>query len=254
MSVLRVVVVDDEPLARERVSALVRAHEDFELVGEAANGLEALDLIAAQTPDLLFIDVEMPELSGFGVVASLDATELPGVVFITAYEQYAVQAFEVGAIDYLQKPVTPARFAAAADRARERIGQRSAAERLVLLANAARAERERGTRTRFVVRQGNVHQFVPVAAVEWLDVAHNYVRLHVGTQVYFWRGTMKEAETDLDSKRFVRVHRSIIVAVDQVGSVRALESGGYAIELRGGAKVRASRQYAARVRGMMDDR
>ncbi|MEO5800185.1 MAG: LytTR family DNA-binding domain-containing protein [Gemmatimonadales bacterium] len=252
MSTLRVIVVDDEPLARERVSALVRECEGFELVGEGANGLEALDLIAAHSPDLLFIDVEMPELSGFGVVAALDAADLPGVVFITAYEHYAVRAFEVGAIDYLQKPVTPARFAAAASRARDRVVQRSAQERLALIAAAAQAERDRGVRSRFVVRHGSLHQFVPVETIDWLDVAHNYVRLHVGAQIYFWRGTMKEAVAELDAVRFARIHRSIVVAIEQLTSARALENGGYAIELRCGAKLRASRAYAQRVRELIE--
>jgi two-component system LytT family response regulator len=116
VSALRVLTVDDEPLARERMSALVREHDDLELVGEGRNGLQALDLIASLQPDLVFIDVEMPELSGFGVIAALDGGRVPGVVFITAYERYALQAFDVGAIDYLHKPVTRQRFAAAVER------------------------------------------------------------------------------------------------------------------------------------------
>src|SRR5690349_5259762 len=117
-SALRVVTVDDEPLARERVSTLVRDTDGLELVGEAANGLQGLDLITALDPDLVFVDVEMPELSGFGVIAALDGPRVPGIVFVTAYEHYALKAFDVGAIDYLHKPVTRHRFAAAVERAR----------------------------------------------------------------------------------------------------------------------------------------
>ena len=125
MTAIRVVAVDDEPLARERVTTLVRETEGLELVGEGSNGIEALDLITKLAPDLVFIDVEMPELSGFGVIAALDEREVPAVVFITAFERYALKAFEVGAVDYLQKPVTRQRFAAAVARARERLGGRS---------------------------------------------------------------------------------------------------------------------------------
>jgi len=123
VTAIRVVTVDDEPLARERVSTLVRETEGLELIGEANNGIQALDLITGLDPDLVFIDVEMPELSGFGVIAALDDARVPAVIFITAFEQYALKAFEVGAVDYLQKPVTRQRFSAAVARARERLGR-----------------------------------------------------------------------------------------------------------------------------------
>jgi two-component system LytT family response regulator len=251
VSALRVVTVDDEPLARERVSTLVRESEGLELIAEGRNGLEALDLITALDPDLVFIDVEMPELSGFGVIAALDGTRVPGVVFVTAYEHYALQAFEVGAIDYLQKPVTKQRFAAAVDRAKERLDRRSAADRRSLVVGAALAERARGTRTRFVVRRGNAHYFVPVDQVDWIDAADNYLRLHVGDRTHLCRGTMKEAEEELDASRFVRIHRSAIIAVDRIVSITGLDAGGHTIELRGGMKLRGSRQYADRVRALL---
>ena len=251
MSVLRVVTVDDEPLARERVSALVRASDGLELVAEASNGLEALDLITTLDPDLVFIDVEMPELSGFGVIAALDGGRLPGMVFITAYEHYALQAFEVGVIDYLHKPVTRQRFAAAVDRARERLDRPSVAHMRALIAGAALAERARGIRTRFVVRRGHTHHFVPVEHVDWVDVADNYLQLHVGERTHLYRGTMKEAEEDLDPARFVRIHRCAIVAVDRIVSISSHESGGHVLELRGGVRLRSSRQYADRVRALL---
>jgi two-component system, LytTR family, response regulator len=251
VSLLRVVTVDDEPLARERVSALVRASDGLELIAEGRNGLEALDLITTLDPDLVFIDVEMPELSGFGVIAALDGARVPGVVFVTAYERYALQAFEVGAIDYLQKPVTKQRFAAAVDRAKERLNKGSAADRRSLVVGAALAERARGMRTRFVVRRGNSHYFVPVDHVDWIDAADNYLRLHVGDRTHLCRGTMKEADEELDASHFVRVHRSAIVAVDRIVSITGHEAGGHMIELRGGLKLRGSRQYADRVRALL---
>lgn len=212
MSRLRVVVVDDEPLARERVRALVCASEHLELVAEARSGLEALHAITTLAPDLVLIDVEMPELSGFGVIAALDGERVPGVVFVTAFEHYAMQAFDVGAIDYLHKPVTRERFAAAIERARGRLGAKSAGEaaerQRALVDGAARAERTRGVRTRFVVRDGGGHRIVPVAEVDWIDVADNYLRLHVREREFLCRATLGDAESELDPERFVRVHRS----------------------------------------------
>lgn len=265
-SLLRTMVVDDEPLARERIAGLVRETPELTLVAEGRNGLEALDLITTHEPELVFIDVEMPELSGFGVIAALTDAPMPGVVFVTAYERYALQAFDVGAIDYLHKPVTRERFAAAVRRARERLSPRAtrcaeagttgtraagagAAEALV--AGAVAAERERGRRTRFVVRRGNAHHFVAVSDVEWIDVADNYLRLHVGGRAHFWRGTMKDAEVELDPERFVRVHRSAMVAIDRIVSIASHESGGYQLELRGGVIVKASRPYADRLRTLL---
>jgi len=251
VTAIRVVTVDDEPLARERVSTLVHETPGLELVGEGGNGVEALDLITRLEPDLLFIDVEMPELSGFGVIAALDPARVPAVVFITAFERYALKAFEVGAVDYLQKPVTRQRFAAAVARAQERLGRRSPEYWRALVASAAVAERARGYRTRFVVRRGNTHHIVPADQVDWMDVADNYLALHAGPKTHLWRGTMKQAEEELDPDRFVRVHRSVIVAVDRILTVRAHESGGYVIALEGGVQLRGSRQYAERVRVLL---
>ena len=251
MTAIRVVTVDDEPLARERVSTLVRETGGLELIGEANNGIEALDLITRLDPDLVFIDVEMPELSGFGVIAALDDARVPAVIFITAFEQYALKAFEVGAVDYLQKPVTRQRFAAAVTRARERLGRRPADYGLTLVSTATLAERARGYRTRFVVRRGNTHHIVAADQVDWMDVADNYLALHVGSKTHLWRGTMKQAEDELDPDRFVRIHRSAIVAVDRILTVRAHESGGHVIEIKGGVQVRSSRQYTDRVRALL---
>ena len=251
MTVIRVITVDDEPLARERVSTLVRETEGLELAGEGSNGIEALDLITRLEPDLIFIDVEMPELSGFGVIAALDEARVPAVIFITAFEQYALKAFEVGAVDYLQKPVTRQRFAAAVARAKERLAHRSAEYSQALVASATVAERARGFRTRFVVRRGNTHHMIPADQVDWMDVADNYLCLHVGPRSHLWRGTMKQAEEELDPERFVRVHRSVIVAVDRILTVKSHESGGHVIALRGGVQLRSSRQYADRVRALL---
>jgi two-component system LytT family response regulator len=254
MKALSTIVVDDEPLVRERIAALVREDAGLQLVGEATHGLEALDLINRLAPDLVFIDVEMPELSGFGVIAALDEKRVPGIIFVTAYEQYAVGAFDAGAIDYLHKPVTRQRFVLAVTRAKERLQQRTIADARALIAGAAHVERGRGTRTRFLVRRGATHYFVPVADVDWMDVADNYVRLHVGDRVHLARATLTQVEQELDPERFARIHRSLIVALDRITTVRSHLSGGYVVELAGGVRLRCSRQYAGRVRDLVRGR
>ncbi len=251
MGQLRVVTIDDEPLTRERVRTLIQESPDLELVGEGRNGLEGLDLITELEPDIVFIDVEMPELDGFGVVAALDVDAVPAVVFITAYEHYALRAFEIGAVDYLHKPVTRQRFAAAVARARERAERRAHVDAGALVEAAAKAQRARGARTRFVVRRGNTHYFVPVDSVDWIDVADNYLQLHVAGRAHLCRGTMKQAEDELDPVRFLRIHRSIIVAVDRIRAVRSGEPGVYLVEMPGGVELRGSRQYAERIRALL---
>jgi two-component system LytT family response regulator len=248
---IRVVVVDDEALARERVVSLVRATPELDLVGEASHGLEALDLITSLSPDLVFLDVEMPELNGFDVVAALDDSALPGIVFITAYEEYAMKAFEVDAIDYLQKPVTPDRFSAAVRRALGRLEHRTASRAGTIRAALAGARPRRGYRTRFVVRRGATHTFVAVSDVIWIDAVDNYLQLHTGGRPHLVRGTMKDAEQELDPASFVRIHRSTIVNIARIASIESQPTGGYVVRLSDGARLRTSRQYAGRVREMV---
>jgi two-component system LytT family response regulator len=255
VKVLRVITVDDEPLARERVSALVCGMPGLDLIGEGANGLEALDLITRLEPDLVFLDIEMPELSGFGVITALPAHHIPGVVFVTAFERYALRAFEVGAIDYLAKPVSKARFEAAVTRSRERLAHGSQGRQRALATGAARLERERGVRTRFVVTSPDkTHHFVPVEQVDWIDVADNYLQLHVGDRTYLCRGTMNEVADELDPRQFVRVHRSVLVATDRIATIRTRDSGGYVMTLSTGAVLNSSRRYAADVRALLEGR
>jgi two-component system LytT family response regulator len=248
---MRVIAVDDESLARERVAALVQEHADLQLVGEAGNGLEALDLISALSPDLVFIDIEMPELSGFGVIAAMRGERLPAIVLVTAYDSYAMRAFEVGVLDYLQKPVTPQRFAAAVERARAQRQRQSAEQAEAVLANAADLERTRGLRSRFVVRRGNTHHFVPVDQVDWIDVADNYLQLHTGARTHLYRGTMKEVGEELDPAKFVRIHRCIMVAIDRIVAIQTHDAGGYMIALADGTRLRTSRAYAPRIRALL---
>jgi two-component system LytT family response regulator len=254
MSRVRVVVVDDEALARERVVALVRDAPELELVGEASHGLEALDLIASAAPDLVFLDVEMPELSGFDVAAALESATMPGLVFITAYEEYAMKAFEVDAIDYLQKPVTPERFDAAVRRALWRLKSGADSRASVVQAIALRGRESARYRTRFVVRRGSTHTFVAASDVAWINGVDNYLQLHAGGRSHLVRGTMKDAERELDPTSFLRIHRSTIVNITHIASIDAQATGGYVVRMSDGAKLRTSRQYASRVRVLVAPR
>jgi two-component system LytT family response regulator len=251
VSAIPVVVVDDEPLARERIVQLVRATPELELVGEAENGLAALDLVAAARPDLLFLDVEMPELSGFDLVAALDEDAVPGLVFVTAYDEYAVKAFEVDAIDYLLKPVTPERFQSAVRRALSRLSESPQMRLAALRAVAERARRPGAYRSRFVVRRGSTHTFVSVGDVIWIDAVDNYLQLHVGSRAHLVRGTMKEVEHELDPSSFVRIHRSAIVNIARIVAVETQPAGGYMVRLSDGTRLKTSRQYTAAVRQLV---
>lgn len=254
MNPVRVVVAEDEALARERIVALVRGAPELELVGEASHGLEALDLITALAPDLVFLDVEMPELNGFELVAALEESSIPGLVFITAYEEYAMKAFEVDAIDYLQKPVTPERFAAAVRRAIGRLSRGRAAAAAIARAIVARNRETTRYRSRFVVRVRSTHTFVGVKDIVWIDAVDNYLQLHTRDRIHLVRGTMKDAEGELDPSQFLRIHRSAIVNIARIVAVDALPSGGYGVRLDEGTKLRTSRQYAGRVRELVADR
>ena len=249
---LRVIVVDDEQLPRQRVSDLVLAHPQLELVGEAEHGAAALDAIVESRPDLVFLDIQMPELDGFQVISALDDDALPAVVFVTAFDEYAIRAFEVDAIDYLLKPVTAERFAAAVGRVVARIERRDDSLESPLRALASRADHERHARaTRFVARRGAKHYFVRVADIEWIEAVGNYIRLQTGDKSHLIRETMKGVEAKLDPAEFVRIHRSALVAVERIQSIEAREQGEYLVTMQGGAKLVSSRGYSERVRALL---
>jgi two-component system LytT family response regulator len=246
---LRAVVVDDEELPRQRIQDLVADHEALELVGTAGDGASALDVIVATNPDVVFLDIQMPELTGFEVVAALDKNLDPAIVFVTAYDAYAIQAFEIGAFDYLLKPVTSERFNAAVARVRDRTARGSQMQMVRELAD--RAARERGQIARLVARRSGKHYLVPIADVEWLESEGNYVRLHTTTGTHLVRRTMKNLETQLDPRKFVRLHRSTIVAIDRIASLQAGDHGEYIVVMKSGARFTSSRNYGQRVRALL---
>lgn len=238
MARLTAVVADDEPLVRRGLRRSLTA-ADVEVVGEARNGREAVELVLARRPDLLFLDVQMPEMDGIDALRAIPRAERPATVFVTAYDQYALQAFELHAADYLLKPFDEARFLAALGRARERRG-RSRAEIEALLDALRPAPRYL---ERFVVRGGGRIVLVNADEVDWLEAADNYVRLHVAGHRHTIRETLRHLEGRLDPARFVRIHRSAIARIAAIEELRPLPSGDYTVRLRNGTRLTLSRGY-----------
>ncbi|HXE56633.1 MAG TPA: LytTR family DNA-binding domain-containing protein [Gemmatimonadales bacterium] len=239
---LRVLLVDDEPLVRQGLRSFLEDEPDVEVVGEARDGREALQLIVQRRPSLVFLDVQMPELDGVAVAEAL-AAESPAIVFVTAYDRYAVRAFDLQAVDYLLKPFDRPRFQAALERARRRL---AASEREVLARRVEALLLELGGRgylERIPVRSGRRIVVVPVDEVEWFEAADNYVRLHAGGRGHLLRETIKRLETRLDPRRFARIHRSAIVNLDRVRELQPLANGEYAVFLGSGTRLILSRTY-----------
>jgi two-component system LytT family response regulator len=242
--------VDDEPLPRERIATLLEGHPEVEIVAECGDGREAVRVIADTKPDLLFLDIQMPELDGFEVLEALEGDRLPAVIFVTAFDEYAVRAFEVSAIDYLLKPIDPARFEQALGRALQRLTMPPDASG-ELQSFLARWRAQRGFAARFVVRSGGKFTFVRPQEVDWIDAAGNYVRLHAGGRQHLVRETMKSIESRLDPEVFVRVHRSAIVNIDRVVSLEPYFHGEYVVVMRDGSKLTSSRSHSGRLRALL---
>jgi two-component system LytT family response regulator len=245
---LRVLVVDDEPLARERLRSLLAAEPEVALVGECHDGQAAIDAIRALAPDLVFLDVQMPEVTGFDVLAALAPQEAPAVVFVTAFDHYALDAFEVHALDYLLKPFDRERFARALDRARAHLvrGDHATEQKLVALLEDVRAAR-RGVK-RLVVRERGRVFFLKVESIDWIEAAGNYARVHVGKDEHLLRETMKTLEARLDPAVFVRIHRSAIVNLERVRELVPSCHGEFVVLLAGGAELTSSRGYGEPLR------
>ena len=252
----RVVVADDEPLARERLRMLLAAHPAHEVVAECEDGAQAVEAIATLEPDIVFLDIRMPALSGIEVVEALAAGEgpVPAVVFVTAYDEYALRAFEVSALDYLLKPVDQERL----DRALAKSARRAAAPAApgaaldpALQAFLETLRAERAYPARFLVRDAKGLYFVRADEVEWVDAQGNYVALHARGRVHLVRDTMRAFERKLDPARFVRVHRSAIVNLDHVQRLEPHAHGEYVITLRDGTRLTSSRAHGTRLHALL---
>jgi two-component system LytT family response regulator len=249
---VRAVIVDDEPLARERLRSLLAERPGYALVAECPDGEAAVAVIGRERPDLVFLDVEMPGLDGFGVLEALGDDAPPHVIFVTAYDRYAVRAFDVRALDYLLKPIQRPRFDEALARLEARSEPGGTPEEWAAIQDLLRELRERrGYPSRLVVRSGAQVAFVPTAEVEWIEADGNYARIHARGRDYLLRETMKDLEARLDPDRFVRIHRSAIVNVERISTVEPYFHGEYVVMLAGGRRLIASRTHAARLRELL---
>jgi two-component system, LytTR family, response regulator len=242
---LRALVVDDEPVARRRLCRLLRGEPGFTVAGECGDGVEAAASIKSLRPDLVLLDVEMPGMNGFQVVESVGAARMPPVVFVTAFDRYAVQAFELHAVDYLLKPVTAERFGRALTRVRSRLEAPERDELTRRLA-ALLAELQRdGTAAadRFYVRDGERGFFVRLDDIDWVEASRNYVRLHVGSRAHAVRGTLKAVERRLDRVRFRRISRSALVNLDRIKELQPWFHGDGIVILQSGKRLVLSRRY-----------
>ena len=272
---VRVVIVDDEALGRSKLLRYLEEVPGFEWVGEAGDGLSAVELIEEVRPDVVLLDIQMPELDGFDVLDALEFEPLPRIVFVTAHDNHAVRAFQVQALDYLLKPVDRRRFEEAMERAREAVlSGRRAAELEASVHNAAGEEagretappstpvrraaadvaREvapsRGPLTRFLVRSRGRMQLIPVSEVDWIGAAGNYAELHVGADTHLVRGTMAGLGARLPKEGFVRIHRSTIVNLDRIESLDPWSHGDLEVVLLDGTRLRLSRRYRGALEAM----
>jgi two-component system LytT family response regulator len=225
---IRTVIVDDEPLARTSLSLLLRLDAEVEVVSECGSGVDAPDEIRRAKPDLLFLDVQMPECDGFDVLELLGKDVPPAVVFVTAYDHYALRAFEAGALDYLLKPFDDARFGLALDRAKQKIAR----------------GKDRPKRLEYLtVKSAGQVTFVTLASIDWIEAADYYVGLHVGPKTHLLRRSITELEQDLDPTVFFRIHRSTIVNLNRIRGLKLNEDGEYTVLLESGTCLRLSRRY-----------
>jgi two-component system LytT family response regulator len=234
----RVVIIDDEPLARDSIRSLLADDADVRVMGEGT-GSDAAALIARTRPDILFLDIQMPEVDGFGVIQQVGPDNVPAVIFVTAYDQYAVRAFEVHALDYLLKPFDDQRFAAALGRAKERVGARRRGEVDTRIGELLK-DRDL-SRTRFLIPAREKTIVVDAAQIDWIEASDYYVTLHAGPAAHLLRQTMDEIEKQLDHRQFFRVHRSAIVNVGRVREIHPLFRGDCALVLADGRRIKLSR-------------
>src|SRR5215207_2705715 len=235
---IRALVVDDEPLARRNVTVLLREDPDIGSIEECGSGVEATEMIRSWKPDLVFLDVQMPECGGFDVLEQLGTEVPPTIIFVTAYDKYALQAFEAGALDYLLKPFDDARFGRALQRAKEKLAHQAPAQ-----SQAAR---------RLVVRSPGQLLFLNVSEIDWIEAASYYACLHVGRDTHIIRRTLSELERDLGQGEFIRIHRSIIVNLERIRGLELQSGGEYEVVLKSEVRLRLSRRFRKRLQERME--
>lgn len=252
MPLLSALIVDDEPLAREGLKLLLAKDQGIARVTEAKHGAEAIRLIRDEAPDLVFLDVQMPEIDGFDVVREIGPQQMPGVIFVTAHDRYAIRAFEINAIDYLLKPVSRDRFDEAMRRTWDRLPRVGNAER-VLTSLLQTLESPPNYLSRVAIRSAAKTYFISLAEVDWMQSAENYVQLHAGAARHLVHVPMQTLHDSLDPAQFLRIHRSYIVNVSRVKEVESVGRGEYVFVLECGERLQSSRTYHALVKRWMEN-
>lgn len=250
---VRTLIVDDMPLARERIKRYLKADPNIEIVGEAGDGREALREVARLAPDLIFLDIQMPELDGFAVLEQLDPSRMPAVIFVTAYDQFAIRAFEVHALDYLLKPFSRERLNGAVAHAKEQIGRR-AGEGLDQRLRALLEDVRGGPKyiKRLAIKSSGRVIFLVTDEIDWVESAGNYVSITCGREKHLLRERMSQLEARLNPEKFVRIHRSTIVNIDRIKEMHPLFNGDQRIILRDGTELTLSRTYRDRLFSLLD--
>jgi two-component system, LytTR family, response regulator len=237
---IRALLIDDEPFARARLRQLLEGDPDIEIAGECGDGLAAVAMIKERSPDLLFLDVQMPELDGFAVLERVEDGRMPVVIFLTAYDKYALRAFEACALDYLLKPCEEERFAKAVARAKAQLNLAAAGSPFASLGNL---DPETKYLERIVVKSGGRVYFFRAEEIDWVEAQGNYVRIHFGGEAHLLRESLAAIERGLDPLKFIRIHRSTIVNVERIKELHPMFHGQYAVVLHSGAEITLSRRY-----------
>jgi len=245
---IRALIVDDEPLARRRIKSLLAHDQSVDVIGECSDGYKAVTSISELSPDLVFLDVQMPAMDGFEVIKTIGAEQMPTVIFVTAYDQYALKAFEVNALDYLLKPFDRKRFQKTLEKAKIMIkGLRNGNVNNQLLSLLGDLRREQKIPERFIIKSGGRVVFLRAEEIDWMCAVGNYVRLQVGRDSHLMRETMTGMESKLDPVSFMRIHRSTIVNLDRVKEVQPWAKGEYVVIMRDGTRLIMSRRYRERL-------
>jgi two-component system LytT family response regulator len=242
---LRAIVVDDEPLARDLLRALLAEHEDIHVVAQCQDGQEAISYLHTKPVDLMFLDVQMPESGGFEIVERLGVQQLPPTVFVTAYHEHAVRAFDIHAVDYLTKPVNAERLATALERVRKKIAAETALltqEQLTAVLNSLRpGEKSKPYASRFLVKDGEKEILLASDKIDWIEAADYYCCLHAGSRSYMLRETISDLSERMDPKRFIRIHRSVIVNLDRIEEIDREGKAQSSVRLADGQILRMSK-------------
>jgi two-component system LytT family response regulator len=251
---IKVAVVDDEPLARQGVALRLRQYNDIEIVGECSNGREAQAFILEHKPDLVYLDIQMPYMNGIDVLRTLPVEAQPFVIFLTAFDEYVMRAFEVHAIDYLLKPVDDARFTGALQHARRVLGNQGGDDYRARMASLLRRKDDPAGQpplSQLAVRIGRSFRFVDVEDIDWIEAQGDYAEIHVGTRTHLIRESLNTLSARLDSSAFLRIHRGAIVRLNRIAGVSSLPNRDCSLTLRNGTALRVSRTYSDHLRKLL---